>query len=137
MKDVDLIPTASSTIRRRVYAKILWAPGRLACRSWGGAHSQKKSGPRPVIRAGGKGSKVVLVSRVLLALFDRVPLAMRDLEGLRACHSCGHGWCVNRRHLSWKDQSDNELDKEEFDAFCDVVDDLAADDAWEQEQGVA
>ena len=28
-----------------------------------------------------------------------------------AAHSCGNASCMNPRHLSWKDQSDNEKDK--------------------------
>jgi hypothetical protein len=30
---------------------------------------------------------------------------------LDAAHSCGHGWCINKRHLSWKTRKSNEADK--------------------------
>lgn len=29
----------------------------------------------------------------------------------QAAHSCGNRWCVNPRHLSWKVQRENDLDK--------------------------
>lgn len=29
----------------------------------------------------------------------------------QAAHSCGNRACINKRHLSWKDQSENEDDK--------------------------
>lgn len=28
-----------------------------------------------------------------------------------AAHSCGHSWCVNPRHISWKTYAENEADK--------------------------
>lgn len=90
--------------------------------------SRKRDGAlRPVIRVGGRGSPIVHVARVLLALRDRVPLWQRT--GLEAGHRCHRFWCVNPRHLEWQTSSENEAAKQEFDSyeeFATAVDALTA-----------
>jgi hypothetical protein len=126
-----LIAGASATLRRRIAAKVTRLPGRGACHRWTGATSRKRDGARrPVIRVGGRGSRTVLVTRVVLALFDRVPLVERDAVRLESGHKCHHFWCVNPRHLEWQTRIENEHAKQEFDDYCDFsVDELAAEEA--------
>ena len=128
MRVAELVPGATSTLRRRLRAKQL-RTSRDACWRWGGATSRKRDGVgRPAIQVGGRRSPVVHVARVLLALIDRVPLLER--RGLEAGHRCGNYWCVNGRHLEWQTRSENEDAKQEFDAyasFAAAVDELAVD----------
>ena len=126
----DLIPGATPTLRRRLAAKIQRSSSRNGCDRWTGAASLKRDGARrPVIQVGGRGSDVIHVARVLLALADGVPLPARGR--LEAGHTCGHFWCVAPRHLRWVTRSENEDDKDTFDeatayaAFEAAVDELA------------
>ncbi len=114
-RDVDLIPGATSSLRRRIYAKIVRTRNRRACWAWSGRHSKKRGGLRPVVRAGGRGSRMLTVARVMLVLRDRVPLAQRDAELMEAGHKCNTYWCVNGSHLEWINRSGNEEAKDEFD----------------------
>jgi len=132
MTTAELIPGATGSLRRRIYAKII-RPSRRACWRWTGATARKRDGAkRPKVRAGGRGSRTILVARVLLALRDRVPLWRRELERLEAGHTCHNYWCVNPRHLQWQTRIENEQAKQEFDAYTDfaaAVDELAAQEA--------
>ena len=126
----ELIPGATSTLRRRIAAKILRPDGRHGCWRWTGGTARKRDGAeRPKVRVGGRGSRTILVARVLLVLRDRVPLWRREADKLEAGHSCNHFWCVNPRHLVWQTRVENENAKHEFDDYCDfaaAVDELAA-----------
>lgn len=130
MRTVDLIAGATSTLRRRIRAKTLRGR-RNECWGWTGGTARKRDGARrPKIQVGGRGSRTILVARVLLALKDRVPLTLR--AGLEAGHRCHHFWCVNPRHLQWQTRIENEHAKQEYDDYCDfaaAVDELAADTA--------
>jgi hypothetical protein len=130
MKIAELIPGASGSLRRRIRAKVVKPHGRSGCWLWTGAKSKKRDGAlRPVIRAGGKGSRLLLVARVVLALKDRVSLTLR--AGLEAGHICHNHGCVNPRHLMWQTRLENEEAKHEYDAYCDFA--AAVDDLAEQE----
>jgi len=130
MRVQQLIVGATGTLRARIRAKQVRA-GRDACWSWTGATAQKRDGAkRPKIRVGGRGSRVVLVARLLLCLRDRVPLAERDAAKLEAGHTCDRFWCVNPRHLLWQTRIENEEAKHEYNDYQDFareVDDLAAE----------
>jgi hypothetical protein len=129
-KTAQLIVGATPSLRRRIYAKIV-RPSRRACWRWTGATARKRDGAkRPQVRVGGRGSRVIVVARVLLSLRDRIPLI--DRYGLEAGHTCHHYWCVNPRHLEWQTRVQNEEAKQEFDDYCDfaqAVDDLASEAA--------
>lgn len=129
MRVSDLIPGASSSLRRRLRAKVLKPHGRSGCWLWTGAKSKKRDGAlRPVIRVGGKGSRVVLVARIVLVLKDRVCLIARDYALLEAGHLCHNHGCVNPRHLMWQTRIENEHAKAEhraYTAFAAAVDELA------------
>lgn len=129
MRDVEIIPGATSTLRRRLYAKIRRGKNRDACAIWTGATARKRGSRRPKIRVGGNFSRHVVVARVLLVLKDRVPLWIRDDAKLEAAHECGHYWCVNVRHLAWKTRVENENDKYAYSKFEDALDELLAETA--------
>lgn len=134
-RDVELIPGATSTLRRRISVKIVRTGGRRACWSWLGGTARHRGGRRPKIQIGGRGSRTMTVARLLLVLRDRVPLISRELEKLEAGHRCHHYWCVNTAHLEWSTRIDNEHAKYEFDARESFVEDIAAivDDACADE----
>jgi hypothetical protein len=127
MRVAQLIVGATSTLRRRMRAKTV-RPSRRGCWSWTGATSKKRDGARrPAIQVGGRGSRVVLVARLALALKDGVPLERR--VGVEAGHRCHQHWCVNPAHLEWQTRGENEDAKQEYDDYCDfagTVDELAA-----------
>jgi hypothetical protein len=121
-----LIQGATSTLRRRVWSKIVKGR-RNQCWTWRGSVSLKRGGARrPKIQAGGRGSRSILVARILLVFADRVPLDQRD--GFEAGHKCGNFWCVNWRHLEWVSRIENEEAKQEYD---ESIDDLAYPPAWD------
>jgi hypothetical protein len=128
-----LIAGATSTLRQRIFAKIVRLPGRNACWQWTGGTARKRDGAkRPKIQVGGRGSRTILVARVLLCLRDGVPLAERDAAKLEAGHVCHRHWCVNPRHLEWQTRIENEHAKQEYDDYCDfaqTVDELAEEEA--------
>lgn len=128
--DASLIPGATSTLRRRIYAKIERGATRDACCYWRGKTVIKRDRVRRgAIGVGGRGSRTVSVARLLLVLRDRVPLVARDAARLEAGHTCHHYWCVNVRHLKWVTRLQNEREKSDarrYAAFADDVDELAA-----------
>lgn len=127
--DVALIPNATSTLRKRIYAKIdRQRRRRRECWHWLGKFVQKRGSVRPVIQVGGRGSRTITIARLLLVLRDRVPLAERDAAELEAGHLCGNPHCVNVRHLRWQTRSENEIMKHElalYRQWSDLVDRLA------------
>lgn len=130
MRLADLIPGASVTLPARITVKVVeLCAGACGCHAWTGATAQKRDGVRrPKVRVGGRGSRVVLVARLVLVLKDRVPLWRRELERLEAGHTCGHFWCVNPEHLTWQTRIENEREKQErddYEDFAAAVDELA------------
>ncbi len=127
--DAEVIPGSNGTLRARIRAKTR-RRHRDACWEWTGQYRQHRGAKRPYIVVGGRGSKKITVARVVLALFDRVPLSVRVEEGAEAGHQCHHAWCVNRRHLRWVSREVNEEQKEEFDdefdRFSAAIDERAA-----------
>lgn len=122
----DLIPDATSTLRKRVGSKIVKSK-RDQCWQWRGSTSVKRGGARrPKIQVGARGSRTVLVARVLLVLADKVPLHERI--GQEAGHKCGRFWCVNWRHLEWVDRATNEDQKNEYD---ESIDDAGYPATWD------
>lgn len=114
-RDVDLIPGATSTLRRRLFAKIARTRSRRECWAWTGKTVKKRGGVRPAIQVGGRGTRTISVARILLVLKDRVPLSERDAARLEGGHKCGRYWCVNQSHLEWIDRGGNEDAKAEYD----------------------
>lgn len=104
-RDIDVIPGATPTLRRRISAKTIRST-RSKCWTWSGTFRKHRTGTRPCIHIGGRGSGNKTVARILLALRDRVCLAER--AELEAGHLCGNHWCVNPRHLVWQTRSENE-----------------------------
>jgi hypothetical protein len=105
------LPGASPSLLARIRAKIERVPGST-CLRWTGGTARKRDGAkRPKIQIGGRGSRFVVVARLLLVLRDGVPFVLRD--GLEAGHTCHHYWCVNWRHLKWCTRTENEADKRE------------------------
>lgn len=136
-KDVALIPGATSTLRRRIYTKIIRGK-RNECWRWSGKTVRKRGGVRAAIQVGGRGSRTISVTRLLLVLRDRVPLPERESDGLEGGHRCAHYWCVNQRHLCWQTRGENEAAKAEYDAFEDfseAIDTVIAQVAFEAEHG--
>jgi hypothetical protein len=126
----DLIIGATSTLRARLWAKIVKRK-RRQCWQWSGSTSLKRGGARrPKMRVGGKRSRTIVVARILLSLKDRVPLHLRD--GLEAGHRCGNFWCVNPSHLEWVGRFENEDAKNEFD---ETIDDGGYPAAWDDIHG--
>ena len=110
-RDTDVIAGATSSLRRRLYAKITKGP-RRACWTWTGATVRKKDGVRrPALMVGGRRSRVVHVARLLLCLRDRVPLTERYM--VHAGHLCHNPICVNVRHLAWQTQFENHALRDE------------------------
>lgn len=132
MRTVDLIIGATSTLRARIRSKTVRGT-RRQCWHWIGATARKRDGARrPKIQVGGRGSRTVLIARLLLCLRDSVPLAERDAAKLEAGHTCHHFWCVNPWHLVWQTRHENEEAKHEYDdynEFADAVDELAQTEA--------
>jgi hypothetical protein len=139
MIDIEtLIPGATSTLRKRVWAQIVRGK-RRECWRWVGILGGRgtRGGRRPRIRVGGRGSRIVHVTRILLALKDGVPLQERTDAGLEAGHirECNHYWCVNPAHLEWQTRSENEQqkhDRDEYDDFANDVDLLACEEREER-----
>lgn len=46
----------------------------------------------------------------------------------QAAHSCGNRACVNKRHLSWKSQTENEEDKREHGTWLDRISNAKLDE---------
>lgn len=100
---------ASSTLWRRVSRKIRVQP-RTGCWEWTGALSAKRRGRRPVVQMAGRGSRVVIVARLVCQRFRGVPPS--DLH--EAGHTCPHGenaLCVRPSHLRWMTREENEQHK--------------------------
>lgn len=100
------------TLRHRVLSKIVVDP-KSGCHEWAGAYSLKRRGRRPVIRLGGKGSRVVLVARLVLEWKAGPPPSSLHEAG----HTCPLGEnskCVNEDHLQWQTRTENEHQKQVY-----------------------
>jgi hypothetical protein len=128
MSRTELIAGATPTLRARLWAKIVKRK-RRQCWTWRGATCRKRGGARrPKLQVGGRGSRTIVVARILLAFKDRVPLEQR--AGLEAGHRCGHFWCVNPHHLEWVGRAENEEAKGEFD---EAIDDVEYPPSWDDD----
>lgn len=91
---------------------------RTVCWEWTGAYSKKRGAhydrgnDRPVIQTGRRGTPVVHVFRIMLALKDGIPLRRR--RGYHACHreDCQNTRCVNPWHGYWGTPGRNHEDRE-------------------------
>lgn len=103
------IGEGSPTLRARVRAKTRVNPV-TGCHEWIGALSAKRRGQRPVIQLGGRGTRVVLVARLVLTWAKGEPPS--DLH--EAGHTCPAGEnpiCINEQHLEWQTRTENEHHK--------------------------
>lgn len=131
-----IIAGATPSLRRRIAAKTQTpGRGRRGCWIWIGGYSEKRRGQRrPVIQVGRRGTPMQLVTRIMLAITDRVPLAARSAAKLEAGHTCGDIRCVNPRHLVWQTRTENEREKADrraYETVARAVDALAEDHAYE------
>lgn len=103
------IEQGSRTLLGRIVAKLVEDPV-TGCWNWTGAFSLKRRGMRPVIQLGGRGTRVVLVARLLLTWYAGPPPTDQHEAG----HTCPHGEnsrCVNPGHLAWQTRIENEQQK--------------------------
>jgi hypothetical protein len=103
------IEQGSPTLLGRIVAKLVEDPV-TGCWNWTGAFSLKNRGKRPVIQLGGRGTRVVLVARLLLTWYAGPPPTDQHEAG----HTCPHGEnsrCVNPGHLAWQTRTENEQQK--------------------------
>lgn len=121
-----LPPGASATLVDRLLSKIEFAKHPGDCDLWiaaynidGRKHGRRFRGRRPVVQLGGKGTPMVYVAPLMLALSTDGNLrpVNEDGERLYALHSCDcgqDGWyrCVTLSHLRWGTQTENEADKQ-------------------------
>jgi hypothetical protein len=106
------IEDGSPTLLARVLAKVVEDPV-TGCSNWIGAFSKKRRGMRPVIQLGGRGTRVVLVTRLVLTWYAGPPPTDRHEAG----HICPHGEnsrCVNPAHLVWQTREENEAQKRSY-----------------------
>jgi hypothetical protein len=120
------IPGASSTLRDRILGKIVMPGPATPCATWVGSYNRTGARTRkmrwgahhrrPVIRAGGRGSRMVYVAPTMLKIAGVVPEHPAQIQ---ACHDCpgGPAWhgvffCVDLAHLRWGTQTENEADKQ-------------------------
>lgn len=102
----------TSSLLRRVVHKIV-EEEVTGCWLWTGAYSLKNRGERPVIQLGGRGTRVVLVTRLLLTWYSGPPPTDQHEAG----HTCPHGEnsrCVNPGHLAWMTRQENEDHKRSY-----------------------
>lgn len=105
---------------KRVWSKVDFpAPGFpfdhpanvVGCWNWLGACSLKRRGQRrPHIQLGKRGSRVVLVARLICERFHGPPPSPFHEAG----HTCPEGenaLCVNPSHLEWMTRVENEQHK--------------------------
>lgn len=100
------------TLLGRVVEKIV-EDRVTGCWLWGGACVKSRRGRRPVVQLGGRGSRVVLVARLLLTWYAGPPPS--DLH--EAGHTCPDGensLCVNPGHLAWQTREENEAHKRSY-----------------------
>lgn len=84
--------------------------GPDACHPWTGYTVRSRRGVRyGRIREGGRGTRLLLAHRVVLAL----KTGTMEPPHIEGCHSsaCTTTLCCNERHLRWGTRSENELDK--------------------------
>jgi hypothetical protein len=130
MRDIDVIAGATSTLRRRLFDRII-GRGKDVCWIWTGGFARKRRSRRPKVQVGGRGSRTISVARVILALRDRVPLIERDRDKLEAGHTCHNEECVNWWHLDWQTREENECakrDRDAFERFTDEFDRIIAEE---------
>lgn len=102
----------SPTLWERVCAKIEVDPV-TGCWNWTGAYSRKRNGMRPVIQVGGRGTRVVLVARLILTWYAGPPPSDTHEAG----HTCPHGEnsrCIRPMHLRWQTRLENEHQKRSY-----------------------
>lgn len=106
------IGEGSPTLRRRV-ARGIRVNGATGCWEWTKAYSLKNRGRRPVVQLGGRGTRVVLVARLVLQWFQGPPPT--DLH--EAGHTCPAGEnekCIRPSHLRWMTRTENEHHKRSY-----------------------
>lgn len=83
------------------------------CWVWTGAYSKKRGSPRPVIQLAGRGSPIVHVLRVTLAMLeDPSGVTLHRHQGEHACHGpCADYRCVNPFTAKWGTSAENNDDR--------------------------
>lgn len=100
----------------RFWSKVDMSRGLTGCWYWRGAYSHKagrgrgRGFPRGVIQEAGRGSRILIASRLALCFAgDGLSEYSRPEE---ACHVCGNPTCVNNySHLYWGSAADNDWDR--------------------------
>ena len=99
----------------RVWTKVKYPdPDQLSalCWLWRGACSHKRRGQRrPVIQLGGRGSKIVLVARLVCEWYHG-PAPTFLHEAGHTCPTGENSLCVNPDHLQWMTREENEQHKQ-------------------------
>lgn len=109
----------------RFWARVDRAPRHGgACWRWHGTHNPARgvrrrwwraNTRRPRVRVRRRGGQThEYVARVMLAIYDGVPLWKRRRQRQVACHKawlCTHDWCINPLHLYWGTEADNVRDR--------------------------
>lgn len=106
------IEEGTRTLLGRVVSKIL-EDETTGCWNWLGAFIKSRRGARPVIQLGGRGTRVVLVARLLLTWYAGPPPTDQHEAG----HTCPYGEnsrCVNPGHLAWQTREENEAQKRSY-----------------------
>lgn len=112
------IDGCSVTLFDRIWAKVIKRTEEEGgCWEWTGAYSLKRRGRRPVVQLGGRGTRVVIVARVVCDAFHGPPPT--DLH--EAGHTCPKGEnhkCIRPEHLRWMTRVENELHKQTYSRDC-------------------
>lgn len=102
------------TLWERVWLKVeIPDPAGLytQCWRWRGALSQKRGGRhRPVIQLGKRGSKIVVVAR-LVCEWQHGPPPTPEHEAGHTCPDGELSLCVSPHHLRWMTREENEQHK--------------------------
>lgn len=92
----------------RLWAKVVFPENPDDCYGWIGALSLKRRGTkRPVIQVGGRGSKIMIVYRLVCEGYQG-PAPSPLHEAGHTCPNKENPVCCNPRHVRWMTRAENE-----------------------------